>query len=191
MSWFCMAVRTGREEGFLSRIRPLFPDGRLFFFRKLMRTKKGKIYDEPFFPGYVFLESAVLPEPAGLRKAEGFLHFLPKEGRPEPLYGTDLACIQSLARYGETLGFAPCVFDENDRIVIVSGPFKDLPGTVVAVNRRNQRVNVRLEVFNRVMVTGLTYYDVRREDWSADASAFLQKHGAAAYSREKAETARG
>ena len=112
-------------------------------------------------------------------------------GSPEPLYGTDLACIQSLARYGETLGFAPCVFDENDRIVIVSGPFKDLPGTVVAVNRRNQRVNVRLEVFNRVMVTGLTYYDVRREDWSADASAFLQKHGAAAYSREKAETARG
>ena len=102
-----MAVRTGREEGFLSRIRPLFPDGRLFFFRKLMRTKKGKIYDEPFFPGYVFLESAVLPELAGLRKAEGFLHFLPKEGRPEPLYGTDLACIQSLARYGETLGFAP------------------------------------------------------------------------------------
>ena len=88
--------------------------------------------------------------------------------------GADYDCVVSLRDYGETIGFTAVTFDENDRIVITGGPFKDLTGTVVAVNRRNHRVNIRLDVFNRATVVGLTYYDIKKEDWSKEEKEYLE-----------------
>lgn len=181
MNYYCMAVRTGGEDFFRERASSLLEDpdtgidGRILVFKKLMRTKTGTIYEEPFFPGYVFFETRSLFSPrfSVFRKINGFYYFLPKDSDTEPLKGFDYECVQNLKKYGETIGFAPVTFDENDRIVITGGPFKDFAGTVVAVNRRNHRVNIRLDVFNRATVVGLTYYDIRKEDWSGDERRFL------------------
>ncbi len=183
MNYYCMAVKTGREDSFRDQVAGLLEnsdtglEGRILVFKKLMRTKAGKIYEEPFFPGYVFFETErPFPRDFSLfRKINGFYYFLPKDSETEPLKGFDYECVVNLKKYGETIGFTPVSFDENDRIVITGGPFKDIGGTVVAVNRRNKRVNVRLDVFNRATVVGLTYYDVRKEDWSQDERLFLER----------------
>lgn len=39
----------------------------------------------------------------------------------------------------------PVKFDAGDRVIITDGPFKDFSGNVIAVNRRNKRLNIQIE----------------------------------------------
>lgn len=182
VNYYCMVVKTGKEEAFRLWAAKMLADGdtlfagQVLFFKKLMRTKKGKIYDEAFFPGYVFLETDCTDASlfSVFRQNKDFYYFLPKDDVAQPLSGLDYDCVMSLRNYGETIGFTAVKFDENDRIVITGGPFKNLSGTVVAVNRRNHRVNIRLDVFNRATVVGLTYYDIKKEDWSKEEKDYLK-----------------
>ena len=54
------------------------------------------------------------------------------------------------------------MFYENDSIVILDGPFKDFPGKIIAVNRRNKRVNIQLDFMNGMRVLGLTYKEIKK-----------------------------
>lgn len=182
VDYYCLVIKTGKEEAFRLWATEVLdaPEapfrGQVLFFKKLMRTKKGKIYDEAFFPGYVFLETDCTDVAlfSVFRQNKDFYYFLPKDDVARPLVGADYDCVVSLRDYGETIGFTAVTFDENDRIVITGGPFKDLTGTVIAVNRRNHRVNIRLDVFNRATVVGLTYYDIKKEDWSKEEKEYLE-----------------
>ena len=65
-------------------------------------------------------------------------------------------------KFGTTVDIVPVTFDENDRIVILDGPFKDFSGKVIAVNKRNKRLNIQLDFMNGMRVVGLTYEEVTK-----------------------------
>ena len=171
MSFYCIAVLTGVEESYRLRVQEKLdaPDapvtGTVHFLRKKMRLKGGKEYLEPFFPGYVFLETEesdrVLLRDAASEK--GFLHFLPANASLQPLSDHDENLVKAILSFGSTIGLVPVAFDKGDRIVILDGPFKDCSGRVVAVNRRNKRVNIELDFLNSARIFGLTYTEVRKE----------------------------
>ena len=138
--------------------------GTLHFLRKRMRLKNGKEYFDPFFPGYIFFEteeedSAKLKS---LSRFNGFLRFLPSSTDIKPLAKHDLQIVTSLLKFGTTIDIVPVTFDENDRIVILSGPFKNFPGKIIAVNRRNKRVNIQLDFMNGLRIIGLTYEEITK-----------------------------
>lgn len=60
------------------------------------------------------------------------------------------------------MGIVPVAFDKNDRIVIVDGLLKDMSGKVVAVNKRNKRVNIELEFMGGAKIVGLSYEVVKK-----------------------------
>ena len=169
--FYCLWVKTGLEETYISDVQPLLNGtdvplrGTLYFPKKKMRLKKGTEYCEPLFPGYVFFETTetdpeqLLP----LKQGRGFIRFLPQNNQVQPLSASDMSIIESLVRFGSVLPIVHAQFDVNDRIVILDGPFKDLPGKIVAVNRRNKRVNIELEIMNGIRMVGLTYEEVRRD----------------------------
>ena len=72
--------------------------------------------------------------------------------------------INSILKYGNTVGIVPVTFDKGDRIVILDGPFKDYSGQVVAVNKRNKRINIQLDFMNGMRIVGLTYQEVNKQD---------------------------
>ena len=74
--------------------------------------------------------------------------------------------VKTLQQFGSTVGIVPVTFDKGDRIVITGGPFNDFSGRVVAVNRRNKRLNIEIDFMNEVKVVGLTYEEVQRQGGS-------------------------
>jgi len=138
--------------------------GTLHFLKKRMRLKTGKEYFGPFFPGYLFLQTEET-DSAKLRmlsKYSGFLRFLPCTTDIQPLTKKDFDIVTSMLKFGTTIDIVPVTFDENDRIVILDGPFKNIPGKVIAVNRRNKRVNIQLDFLSGMRVFGLTYEEIKK-----------------------------
>ncbi|MCR4939008.1 MAG: hypothetical protein K5930_02725 [Treponemataceae bacterium] len=171
MVMYCISVRTGLEEKFIKAVQTMLESpespfqGKLYFLKKQMRLKTGKEYSEAFFPGYIFFETEE-KDPSRLRcltSVSGFLRFLPNTSDIAPLKEKDLGIVTSLLKFGTTIGIVPVTFDENDRIVIKDGPFKNIPGKIVAVNRRNKRVNIELDFMNGMKIVGLTYEEVHRQ----------------------------
>ena len=167
---YCISVRTGLEEKYINSVQPVLNDsessihGTLYFLRKRMRLKTGKEYFDPFFPGYLFFKTEE-EDPSKLRclsKYSGFLRFLPSTTDIQPLLASDLQIVTSLLKFGTTVDIVPVTFDENDRIVILDGPFKDFSGKVIAVNKRNKRLNIQLDFMNGMRVVGLTYEEVAK-----------------------------
>lgn len=170
-NFYCISVRTGMEEKYMESARSIIEesegllDGTLHLLRKRMRLKSGKEYYDLFFPGYMFFETEET-DPAKLRilsSGAGFLHYLPSNQLISPLTERDLSIVTSILRFGSTIGIVPVTFDAGDKIVILGGPFKDLPGKVIAVNRRNKRVNIQLDFMNGMRVVGLSYEEVQKQ----------------------------
>lgn len=153
MSLYCISVKTGLEEKFKENVLPLVNgnncafQGFIHILRKRMRLKNGKEYFDAFFPGYVFLETEEC-EASKLYVLSGekyFLRFLPSNSSVSPLVKGDLEIVSSILRFGSTVGIVPVKFDEGDRVIITDGPFKDFSGNVIAVDRRNKRLNIQIE----------------------------------------------
>lgn len=153
MSLYCISVKTGLEEKFKENVLPLVNgnncafQGFIHILRKRMRLKNGKEYFDAFFPGYVFLETEEC-EASKLYVLSGekyFLRFLPSNSSVSPLVKGDLEIVSSILRFGSTVGIVPVKFDAGDRGIITDGPFKDFSGNVIAVNRRNKRLNIQIE----------------------------------------------
>ncbi len=172
MTFYCISVRTGMEEKFRQSVLTFVEGdervlcGRLHILKKRMRLKSGREYFESFFPGYVFLETEE-SDAAKLRcfsEGKGFLRFLPSSSEVHPLEQSDSEIVRKILQFGSTVGIVPVMFDKGDRIVIMNAPFKDFSGRVVAVNRRNKRLNIEIDFMNGVKVVGLTYEEVRKPD---------------------------
>ena len=153
MSLYCISVKTGLEEKFKEKVLPLVNgnncafQGFIHILRKRMRLKNGKEYFDAFFPGYVFLETEEC-EASKLYVLSGekyFLRFLPSNSSVSPLVKGDLEIVSSILRFGSTVGIVPVKFDAGDRVIITDGPFKDFSGNVIAVNRRNKRLNIQID----------------------------------------------
>lgn len=170
MKFYCISVRTGMEDVFTESVRPLTEGdgsilcGELYVLKKRMRLKKGKEYMECFFPGYVFLETeeCAAEKLHRLSEGKGFIRFLPSSKEIRPLVEHDREIVKSILSFGSTVGIVPVMFDKGDRIVITGGPFKDFSGQVIAVNRRNKRLNIQIDFMSGVRVVGLSYEEVKK-----------------------------
>ena len=74
----------------------------------------------------------------------------------------DVEIVRSIVKYGTVIPVVHVAFDVNDRIQLLDGPCKDMSAKVIAVNRRNKRVNIDVEFMNGTRVLGLTYEEVRK-----------------------------
>ena len=171
MSLYCISVKTGLEEKFKESILSLICgdecafQGFVHILRKRMRLKNGKEYFDAFFPGYVFLETeeCEIARLLMLSVGKGFLRFLPSNSSVSPLVKGDLEIVSSILSFGSTVGIVPVKFDAGDKVIITDGPFKDFSGNVIAVNRRNKRLNIQIDFMNGVRVVGLCYEEVQKQ----------------------------
>lgn len=159
-------VRSGGEEEFkksaLKNAGDYAVDLNFWFFKRKIRNsgkEKGVVIEKPLFPGYVFMSAenfdTYLLEK--ISKSANYYHFLRDDKNITPLAGRDLDYIQVLVGSGETVGISKAKFDENDRIVILSGPLKGFKGNIIKVDRRKQRVTVRIDLCGNISSFDLSY----------------------------------
>jgi transcriptional antiterminator NusG len=157
MYFYALQVRTRGEEKFMRLFRAQNPEITLLLHfpqRMLDLRKGGRITPSRLavFPGYVFLE---FPEDDDIhrcqwafRRTEGFYRFLRSNQDIVPLQNRDLELdLHSIREVGPLAGKSKVYFDENSRIVVISGPLSGLEGRIIKADKRKGRAKIKLDLY--------------------------------------------
>lgn len=172
MNFYALQVRTRSEDRYIKKVTSInsgFSDDRirLHFPRRRMQVRRqGKEIMEiaPVFPGYLFLETTEFSKELRwfLRQTEGFFRFLPDNTHPAPLAGRDLSTLMHFISTGPIAERSRVIFDEQDRIQILSGPLKGLEGQIVKVDKRKGRAKVKLDLYNEQFLIDFSFEMIAR-----------------------------
>ncbi|MDC7228206.1 MAG: antiterminator LoaP [Spirochaetales bacterium] len=170
MKYFAVQVRSGKEEHFLELARQNMSRSgyteedcaRLFWPRRSLRERRRGVVNDcvkPLYPGYIFyMGEEISPDLHWiLRRSPGFSRFLKDNRNIEPLTENDREILTHFLRFGEVTGRSKVYFDENNRIVVVSGPMSGLEGIIERVDRRKGRAKIRLSLNNNSMLVDLAF----------------------------------
>jgi transcriptional antiterminator NusG len=157
MDYFAIQVRTRGEEKFINLFRAQNPDITLplYFPQRCLDIRRGgRVLPSKLavFPGYVFLELGeedVYRYKWAFRRVEGFHRFLRSNQDIVPLRSRDLELVIHFIRnVGPLAGKSIVKFDENSRIVVISGPLSGLEGRIVKVDKRKGRAKIKLDLYD-------------------------------------------
>jgi transcriptional antiterminator NusG len=157
MDYFAMQVKTRGEENFINLFRGQNPDIKipLYFPQRALDLRRGgKIIPSklPVFPGYVFLEldesENIHEHQWAFRRTKGFYRFLLSNQNISPLQNRDLELVLHFIREaGQMAGKSKVYFDDNSRIVVLSGPLSGLEGRIIKADKRKGRAKIKLDLY--------------------------------------------
>ena len=158
MNYYAMQVKTRGEEEYIRLFRAQHPDITLPLYfpqRSLDIRRGGKIKPSrlAIFPGYIFLGldegENILRYRRAFRATKGFYRFLRSNEDIVPLQNRDLELVlHFIKNFGPLAGKSNVFFDENSRIVVISGPMWGLEGRIVKADKRKGRAKIKLDLYN-------------------------------------------
>ena len=87
---------------------------------------------------------------------------MPSNDNINPLCAKDLSVLVHFIGSNDIAESSKVYFDENDRIVVVSGPLSGMEGNIVKVDRRKKRAKVRLDFANEAFHLDLAFDGIER-----------------------------
>lgn len=169
MQYYAINVLTNGEDDFRRHLLPNLADHKLLVPKRVLTVRRrGKVKKEtlPVFPGYVFIESENILKDLDfywvVRKTPGFIRFLRDNISPIALSERDRLLLGHFMSFGEFADTSKVSFDENERIVVHSGPLKGLEGQIVSVNRRKGRAKVSLDICSESFLIDLGFEAVEK-----------------------------
>lgn len=153
MAYYVIRVAPRQEENFLSlSARWIREEGVTLVYprRQMQHLKRGKrvMTEVALFPGYVFLSSDEGLDAelyAQVKALPGFTHFLRQGPQVSEVRGKDLVLLKHFLKFGEVAPTSQVIYDENQRIRVLSGPMEGLEGSIVHVDKRKRRAKIRLD----------------------------------------------
>ena len=148
MEYYCIMVNTGKEEAFkkkaMASVKENFPEVEFFFFQRIMKTSKGKCFEQPLFPGYVFFQIEKLSAEffTVLRQVKDFCRILRDNTDPVKFSGTALEELKLFINKGEHWGISKVQFFPGKKIRVISGPLLGLEGNIYKVNKKRKRITI-------------------------------------------------
>ncbi len=166
MNWYILKVQVNRERGICETLkRSVRVSGMQDFFgdilvptedvREFNKAGKPKITKKKLYPGYIVVNMAITDESWFLvRDTSGIGDFAGAAGRPSPLSQEEIDRIIAAARPpevepGEEQIKTNIPFKVNDRVRVKEGYFQNYEGDVSAVDERNGRIEVMINIFGR------------------------------------------
>jgi len=154
MNIYAIQVSTGEEEKFLKlwEARKTFKSVNVYWpKREITIHRQGKKLKSivPVFPGYVFVEADAIDDSIFYEfcKIPYFHRFLRDNLNILPLPEPEQRVLFQITKFGRVIGKSTATYNENDRIVILEGPLKGLEGLIIKVDKRKNRVKVRLNMY--------------------------------------------
>jgi transcriptional antiterminator NusG len=157
MLFYALQVKTRGEEKFMRLFRARNPGFTMplhFPQRELDLRRGGRVIPSRLavFPGYVFLEfpedDNILRYQWDFRRTEGFYRFLGSNQNIAPLQNRDLELVLHFIReVGPLAGKSKVYFDDNSRIVVISGPLSGLEGRIIKADKRKGRAKIKLDLY--------------------------------------------
>ncbi len=178
MSCFVIQVSSGQEmeSRRLLEKSGVFKEKSLFFpQRKLLVRRMGRISVKkaPVFPGYLFFqtEAITFEHILVVKKTPKVFRFLKMDGEIQALSPEEERQISPFLGKGEIAGISKVVFEENQKIRILQGPFKDQEGRIVKINLRKQRMKVRLSLYKEAFLVDFGFEIVENAGSSRDSKS--------------------
>ena len=172
--YYVLWVGTGNETKAETMIRQLVPDmlySDCFYPVKHLRLKSHRGLRDVYqrvLPGYLFIVSEnIRPLYQELKKLPVFLNLLGKEELDEaedfyPLTEKEEAWLKQLSgqmttseTHTHVMELSQVAFDEDDRVVIVSGPLLDMEGKVRKINLHKRIAEVEVDFMNAPIILHL------------------------------------
>ena len=157
MNYYALQVKTRGEEKFIRLFRAQHPDITLplYFPQRSLDIRRGGTLTPSrlaIFPGYIFLEleddDDILSYHWAFRRTKGFYRFLKSNQNIVPLQNRDLELVLHFIKFvGPLAGKSRVYFDDNSRIVVISGPLYGLEGRIVKADKRKGRAKIKLDIY--------------------------------------------
>ena len=156
--WYAIFALTGQEEKVRALLERKLSDAgmkahlfvpwiRIRQAEDLARKSGNDEKDEIMFPGYVLVGTddikGVFSISNGLK---GVLKFLKNEDEFQEIRLEEISRLVYMAGEEDVIGESEVCLDEDNRIVVLSGPLKDMEGSIVKFNRRRERVAVEFQI---------------------------------------------
>lgn len=166
----CVFCKTGQEEAAARLLNTTARMHHAFVPKKVEhRSEKGirTTTQKVLFPGYVFFQAEPDWHPTLLMyHADYILRILTKDGSWH-LHGDDAHLVQWLMEHDGLLGMSKA-YAEGTRVIIKSGPLKELEGIISKVDRHNRNGMVTLDLFGRKTTIWLPFELMESEEDRAD-----------------------
>ena len=156
--WFVIQTFSGQEEKVKANIerevahmnmghkifRVLVPEEETLEIKGSKRIEKVK----KMFPGYVFVEMALDDESwYVIRQTPGVARFIGSGMRPQPVVDREMQRV--LKQIGVKEEKLEVLFDINETVRVISGPFRGYTGTVNEVNADKGKLKILISIFGR------------------------------------------
>jgi transcriptional antiterminator NusG len=148
--WYALFVMTGKEEKVRERLKYRLQDKKIKIVipkRKIRERKNGiwEIRIKKLFPGYILLNGIIgVEEYYFLKGVPDILKLLRDGYEPLEINRQEINIISRLVCDNEVIGISK-VLMENDRIIVIDGPLLGMDGLIEKIDKRKQRVKVRLQ----------------------------------------------
>ncbi|GHV17382.1 transcription termination/antitermination protein NusG [Clostridia bacterium] len=136
--------------------------------RRVVSERKGGKWREverTLFSGYVFLK---LPDKLddktyhAATNVHGEIRFCGNGNQPIPIAPSEEEYIKLLSPGGNPLGTSE-ILQDGDTVRVISGPLKNFEGRILAINKRQRRAKVAIELFGCPQTVELSVTCVSRQ----------------------------
>lgn len=179
MEWYILKVQVNRENSICDNLkRQVKIAGMDAFFgdvlvptedvREFTKAGKQRVVKRKLYPGYIVVKMKVTEDSWFLvREADGIGDFTGASGKPVPLTPDEIARIIAAARppkeeEGEETIKTSIPFKLEDRVRVKEGYFQNYEGEVSAVDERNGRITVMINIFGRPNPVELDHWHVEK-----------------------------
>ena len=177
MDWYILKVQVNREKSICENLRRnVKRAGMESYFQDILVptedvrefTKAGKqrVIKRKLYPGYIVVRMAITDESWFLvRETSGIGDFTGSGGKPAPLSAEEIERIITTSRPVEDEESEEKIktaipFKEGDRVRVKEGYFQNYEGDVSAVDERNGRITVMIDIFGRPNPVELDHWHV-------------------------------
>ena len=177
MDWYILKVQVNREKSICDTLRRnVKRAGMEGYFQDILVptedvrefTKAGKqrVVKRKLYPGYIVVRMAINDDSWFLvRETSGIGDFTGSAGKPAPLSAEEIDRIITTTRpiedeESEEKIKTAIPFKEGDRVRVKEGYFQNYEGDVSAVDERNGRITVMIDIFGRPNPVELDHWHV-------------------------------
>jgi transcriptional antiterminator NusG len=150
MNAYCVFCKTAYEEKAAININRLYQEAGVRAIapvRILKERCRGvvKKVSKPLMQGYIFIFSELKIDPGMLSPVQDVIKLLRYQNGEYELLGPDLEYAEFISANNGIIGISD-VICEGREVKVLSGPLEDYKGTIIKLDRRKQRVLLRVSL---------------------------------------------
>ncbi len=135
-------------------------DAHVYSLDRELRIRKGgkrHIVKQPLYSGYIFVETSLPAHelPGLIKPIQTAVRFLPSNSDCKPLTENEESFIRRFIHFGGTLPRSRVKLIPGQAIQVIDGPLQGLEGIIQRIDKRRERVKIRLEMSDRPFVFDL------------------------------------